>query len=260
MIGDCNTIRDLAISYGMQPERIVTFPWGVDLGHFRPRDNPSVDAVTSKKQATSRPFTLLSTRGWEPIYGVDVIARAFVQAARQIQSLRLVMLGNGSQTGLLRRVFISGGVEDRVVYPGQVGYDELPTFYQAADIYISASHSDGTSISMLEALACGTPCLVSDIPGNREWITPGGNGWLFADNDAVGLAQGIVQAYETAQDLSRWKALSEVARGTAEKRADWRKNFQLLLAAFDMAMEIGSGKTRDQKWMPGNRKHGGNGL
>ncbi len=55
------------------------------------------------------PFTLLSTRGWEPIYGVDVLARAFAQAARQCPELRLVMLGNGSQAASLRQIFRAGG-------------------------------------------------------------------------------------------------------------------------------------------------------
>jgi glycosyltransferase involved in cell wall biosynthesis len=185
-----------------------------------------------------RPFTLLSTRAWEPIYGVDVIARAFVQAARQNPNLRLVILGNGSQAALLRQIFINGGVEERVLFPGHIGYGELPTFYRAADLYVSASHSDGTSISLLEALACGTPGLVSDIPGNREWVSPGENGWWFRDNDDVALAQGILLAYETAQEKPKWQAVAQAARRTTEARADWNKNFQSLLAAFDLALKV----------------------
>lgn len=234
MVGDCNTIRNLAVSYGMPGERIVTFPWGIDLAHF----SPARDLAGSMSEPADnlRPFTLLSTRSWEPIYGVDVIARAFVIAARQNPGLRLVMLGNGSQAALLRQIFLSGGVDERVVFPGHVGYAELPAFHRSADLYVSASHSDGTSISLLEALACGTPALVSDIPGNREWIMPGENGWWFSDHDAEALAQGILKACDTSQDLPRWQSMSIAARRTAELRADWNKNFQQLLAAFDLAL------------------------
>jgi glycosyltransferase involved in cell wall biosynthesis len=233
MVGDCETIRDLAISYGMPGERIVTFPWGVDLAHFSPANDLTGSSHTHTPDR--QPFTLLCTRSWEPIYGVDVIARAFVIAAQQNPGLRLVMLGNGSQAALLRQVFLSGGVDEQVVFPGHVSYADLPEFYRSADLYISASHSDGTSISLLEALACGKPALVSDIPGNREWIEPGVNGWWFTDHDAGELAQLILEAYKTAQDRSSWHAMSMAARRTAEQRGDWTRNFQKLLVAFDLA-------------------------
>jgi len=98
---------------------------------------------------------------------VDVIAQAFVQAAHQRPELHLFLLGNGSQENMLRSIFLAGGVIERVHFPGQVTQADLPRYYRAADLYVSASHSDGTSISLLEAMACGRPALISDIP--RHW-------------------------------------------------------------------------------------------
>ncbi|MGW8252014.1 MAG: glycosyltransferase, partial [Anaerolineales bacterium] len=77
MIGDSHTIRQLAVAHGMPDERIVTFPWGADLERYTPGPQPG----------SGQSFTLLSTRSWEPIYGVDVIAQAFVQAAQQCPEL-----------------------------------------------------------------------------------------------------------------------------------------------------------------------------
>jgi glycosyltransferase involved in cell wall biosynthesis len=230
LIGDCDTIRQLAIAYGMHPEHIVTFPWGIDLRHFSPGGRkPAGDA-----SAGAAAFTLLSVRSWEPIYGVDVIARAFVIAARQQPGLRLVMLGSGSQAGLLRQIFERGGVEERVFFPGQVRQDELPRLYRGADLYLSASHSDGSSISLLEALACGTPALVSDIPGNREWVQPGVHGWWFPDGDAGALAQGILQAVQQRDVLAE---MGCAARSLVEARADWEHNFQHMLGAYEIALK-----------------------
>ena len=78
------------------------------------------------------------------------------------------MLANGSHASFLHKTFESAGVAERVSMPGQVSQLDLPRYYRMADLYISASHSDGTSISLLEALACGCPVILSDIPGNRE--------------------------------------------------------------------------------------------
>jgi len=237
MVGDCQTIRELAVKHGMPDERIITFPWGIDLQHFTPRsstdqaDDPNGRHDTNFQPST---FTLLSTRGWEPIYGAEVIARAFVLAARQRPELRLVMLGNGSQAALIRQIFLQGGVSERITFPGQISQDELPRYFHMADLYVSASHSDGTSISLLEAMACGLPALVSDIPGNREWVQPAENGWLFPDGDANALAQAILSAVEGRERLGE---MGCTARRIAEQRADWDRNFPVLLQAYDLALE-----------------------
>jgi glycosyltransferase involved in cell wall biosynthesis len=237
MVGDCNPVRQKAIAYGMPDERIVTFPWGVDLQHFSPNSTAGAQRhdIFSNESTNSEagPFVLLSTRGWEPVYGVDVIARGFALAARQHPELQLLMLAGGSQAGLLRQIFQQGGVSNQVHFPGQVNQAELPHYYRSADLYVSASHSDGTSISLLEALACGTPALVSDIPGNREWVQPGVQGWWFPDGDAQELAQGITQAI---QQRIRLAEMGCAARRLAEEKADWGKNFPQLLKAYEIAI------------------------
>ena len=54
----------------------------------------------------------------------------------------------------------------------------------------------------MEALACAKPVLVSDIPGNKEWITDGMQGWLFPDGDVYALAKGIISAFDQRQQLA----------------------------------------------------------
>ena len=234
LVGDCNTIRQLAISYGMPDSRIVTFPWGVDIHHFNVSTFTRIDRSKIDELSKVKTFNLLSTRGFEPIYGIDVIARAFVIAARLHPELHLTMLGTGAQNTVIRQIFLVGGVYDRVHFPGQVTYADLPNYYQNSDLYISASHSDGTSISLLEAFACGTPAVVSDIPGNQEWVTMGENGWLFPDGDAEALASVILNAMDQRQRIPE---MGRNARKLAEVRADWEKNFPLLEKAYTLALE-----------------------
>lgn len=236
MVGDCAPVRQKAIAYGMPDERIVTFPWGVDLQHFSPdgaSSAPHHAIFQGTPTSDAEPFVLLSTRGWEPVYGVDVIARGFVLAAHEHPELQLLMLAGGSQAGLLRQIFQQGGVSHQVHFPGQIKQAELPHYYRSADLYVSASHSDGTSISLLEAMACGTPALVSDIPGNREWVQPGVQGWWFPDGDAQGLSEGILAAI---QQRARLAEMGCAARRLAEEKADWEKNFPQLLKAYEIAV------------------------
>ena len=238
MVGDCDIIRQKAISFGMDDDYIVTFPWGVEIDHYIPQNR-----LASSGKPTIREqfgwdddiFVLLSTRAWESIYGVELIANAFAKLARERPYLQLLMLGNGSQAGLLRKIFMQAGVLDQVHFPGQVSGVNLPDYYRAADLYISASHSDGSSISLLEAMACGCPVLISDIPGNREWVDPGVQGWLFRDGDHDDLERMLITVLD--EKRHHLSAMGRSARSLAESRADWKSNFPKLINAYDLAMD-----------------------
>jgi glycosyltransferase involved in cell wall biosynthesis len=230
LVCDCQAVKERAQALGMPSERIVVFPWGVDLSHFNPQGN----AETRQKLGWSPDFVLLSARMWEPIYGVDLLIKAFIQAAQQFPNLRLIILGDGSQRTLIHDLLADTGLEGRVHFAGMIASASLPDYYRSADLYISASHSDGSSVSLLEAMACGLPSLVSNIPGNMEWVKHGETGWFFADRAVEGLTQGIFTAVQYKDDL---KSMGQMARDVVEVRADWNKNFPKMIEAYQLAIE-----------------------
>ena len=224
---DANVTREKAIKYGMNPERTVIFPWGIDLQHYAPDpDHWSLNADH---------FTLFCNRSWEPRYGVDVLARAFLKVAQRNENVHLILLSGGSQGKVIRGILHNGSVLDRVTFGGQISQEDLPNLYQDADIYISPSHVDGSSVSLMEALACGLPCLVSDIPANKEWISEGLNGWLFRDGDENDLAEKILAAIAQRE---KWPEMGRAGRRSAEMRADWKKNSAILLQAYETAVNL----------------------
>ena len=216
---DANVTKEKAVAYGMNPEKTIVFPWGVDLEHFVKKDE------RGKKDG----FVLFCNRSWEPRYGVDVLAHAFVQVAQKRDDVRLILLNGGSQGAKLRQIFQRGGVEEFVTLGGQISQTDLPNWYHQADLYISPSHVDGSSVSLMEALACGLPCLVSDIPANKEWVTENENGWLFKDSDANHLAEKIITAMNQREKLPE---IGRTARRSAEMRADWKKNAEALMNVY----------------------------
>jgi glycosyltransferase involved in cell wall biosynthesis len=218
-VSDAQVSRDKAVTFGMNPEKTVFFPWGVNLEKFKPSNKEHEKTIT-----------LFCNRTWEAIYGVDVLAKAFVRVAANHPDVTLILLGAGSQGPQIRQILMNGTVLDRVHFGGQIRQNDLPRWYRMADLYVSPSHVDGSSVSLLEALASGLPCLVSDIPGNREWIVDGENGWLFQDGDASDLAEKISYAIQYRRSL---KTMGEAARRTAEQKADWKKNFGKLLEAYN---------------------------
>jgi L-malate glycosyltransferase len=233
-VSDANVSRNKAIAFGMNPEKTVIFPWGADIEHFHPKkeEREKKPTMTSRKSKVEsrKSITLFCSRTWEPIYGVDVLAKAFVKVASVNPDVNLILLGGGSQGQHIRQILMKGGVMERVHFGGQVGQRDLPRWYHIADIYVSPSHVDGTSVTLLEALASGLPCLVSDIAGNKEWIEGGVNGWTFRDGDVDDLAEKILSAIKNRKSF---KQIGEAARKTAEEKADWEKNFGKLLEAYD---------------------------
>jgi len=250
LVGDCKAVQEKAGTFGFPEQRCFMFPWGIDLQRFAPHGagEETPDQDLRARLGWQDQFVVLSLRSWEPVYGIDVMLRGFALAAEAAPELRLLMLGGGSLAKMVQQLIEENGLRDYVYLGGQVTQASLPEMYRAADLYLSASHSDGSSVSLMEALGSGLPVLVTDIPSNREWITaPEGSlespqGWLFPDNDSQTLAKGILSALRQPERLAEMR---RQARLRAEERADWQKNFQVLNQAYHFAAEYAlRGKAR----------------
>jgi glycosyltransferase involved in cell wall biosynthesis len=234
LVGDCRAVQQAAENLGMDPGRVILFPWGVDLKHFSPGSADVIRENLNWQEA----FILLSTRQFEPLYGVEQIVDFFIQQAPSKPSLRLLMLGSGSQKPAFEDRLEAAGLSDRVHFAGLVDRFALPAYYRTADLYLSGSFSDGSSVSLLEAMACALPVLVSDIAGNREWVDPGRNGWLFEAGSVSALSREFEHIFAAR---GRLRAAGLAARSTAEARADWSANFPRLLEAYDLAVQHAHG-------------------
>lgn len=235
LLDDCQAVSQKAGQYGFPPERLVTFPWGVDLQVYHPREGKNTGFIPANHEGV----VFLSTRQMERQYGCDVIIKAFLKAAMREDNLYLIMLGEGSQKRLLMQQSSEAGLADKVKFAGCVPESEVITYFHASDVYISASHSDGSSVSLLQAMACGLSSIVSDIPGNREWVTEGKNGWLFKDGDSDQLSAMMIDA---ASRPGLRGSLGAAARIIATERADWQQNYPKLMDAYRMAIDYQAGK------------------
>ncbi len=208
-------------------EDAVVFPWGVDLKEF----SPGPDTLGLRERLGWQDcFVVLSTRAWNPRYGVEVLIDAFRIAHSNSPTLRLMLLGTGTLAADVRRLITSHALDDVVHYPGQMPHTQLPGFFRGADLYVSCVSNDGSSVSLLEAMASGLPVVVTDVPGNREWVETEKNGWLAPAGDSERFAQAMQKAADSPP--SRLKRMGALNRQNARKRADWDRNFPQLLRAY----------------------------
>ncbi|MFV1966043.1 MAG: glycosyltransferase family 4 protein [Pirellulaceae bacterium] len=219
-LGDCRAVEDAIRGYAkMTVGELVTFPWGIDLNQFSRRHTAHRVRLSAGWSSTDTVF--LCTRSMEPIYAVATLVEAFSGLARRHTDFRLVLLGDGSEYQEIQRQIVTLGVEKHVVAPGRVDNDRAVEFFQNADIYVSPALSDGSSISLLEAMGCSLPVVVTNAYGNQEWVKEGINGWLAEPGDAASMEGAMKRALSSRTD---WQAIGDANRKQVECLADWRVN------------------------------------
>ncbi|MCW4005725.1 MAG: glycosyltransferase [Candidatus Bathyarchaeota archaeon] len=212
-----NAVRQLGYS-----KKMWNFPWGLDLDRF----SPSVDGSLVRKQLGWEDKTvIISTRNHFPVYGVEDLIRSIPLVIKSCPNARFLIVGHGKLTGSFVNLVSELGVTDYVHFTGRIPNKELPSHLRAAQIYVSTSYSDGASISMLEAMACGLPVVVSDILPNREWIKHDQNGLLTQIKNPEALAQNLIFCI---QNPERRNEMAKAGLKVAKDKADWKKNQQLL--------------------------------
>lgn len=210
--------QKIMTDYRLPDEKITVFPWGIDLTQFKKTDKQT---ARKKLNIGADKFVLLFNRYFEEVYGIDHLLQAFKIFAEGKEDVFMLMLSDGSMKNEVLKFISEHTLEDKVRVIGRVRNSLLPDFLNSADVYVSSALSDGTSLSLLEAMACGVGLAVTDVPSIKEWVT-GENGILARRGDAASLAEAMDKYYN-----DRNLATEHGSRNLkiAEEKADWDKNY-----------------------------------
>lgn len=210
------------------PDEVVVFPWGIDVTRFRP--DPALRAATRRELALENAEVLVTTRSLAPIYGIEDYIRCLPEVFKARPAAVSLVIGDGPLRTHLESLTASLGLSPRVRFLGRVANADLPRYLNAADLYVSPSYSDGTSLSLLEAMACALPVVVTDIPAILEWVTDGTHGRVVPIRNTHELKKAVV-ALLSDSTLCQRAALEN--RRVIEHRADWDRNFAKLEAMYE---------------------------
>ena len=211
-----------ARNLGRFDTEIVTEPMGI------PR---SVLDRLQRQNAGAHPDepVILSTRRLEPLYRVDTLINALCRVREKLPPFTCIICGDGSERARLESMAGSCNL-DEVEFVGWKSGDEYLDLIGNADVYISCSESDSTSVSLLEAMAAGALPVVSDIPGNREWVKDSESALMFPVGDASALASRLLQA---VTDHELRAGVAQINRSVVESRAVWEENMSAIEGAFE---------------------------
>ncbi|MGQ9599930.1 MAG: glycosyltransferase family 4 protein [Anaerolineae bacterium] len=188
------SLAQVARSLGADPARLEVAPWGVDTEVFHPGPpNPEL-----RRQLDLGPGpVVLSIRALRPLYNPLVIAQAIPLVLQKVPEAQFVIRSHLYEPDLLARfqvILQESGVEDRVRWVGDLSDDQaIAELYRLAEVAVSVPLSDGMPQSVLEAMACGAPPVVSDVPSLHEWIEEGREGLFVPVGDSQALSAAIVR-------------------------------------------------------------------
>jgi len=219
---DSSALLDRLQELGAPAERTFLLNWGVDLQRFAPASAPRV-TVRAELGLGPGP-AILSPRSLMPVYNVETIVAAFEHVGRAVPDAQLLVKHMGSARGDLERV----PHPERVHLVGHVPYERMADWYRAADVCVSIASSDSSPRSVWEAMACGAPVVVSDLPWVQELIEPEIHA-LVVPIEAGAVARAIERVL-TEPELAR--RLSEEGRRLVERHRDSRVEMDRLATAY----------------------------
>jgi teichuronic acid biosynthesis glycosyltransferase TuaC len=215
LISVSEALKRALVDLGAVPDRVEVLRNGVDLSMFVPTDR----TVARQGLALTRP-TLLSVGNLIELKGHDRV----IEAMRQLPDFDLLIVGEGPERAALDRLARRVGVADQVRFLGSRPHATLPEIYGAGDALVLASNREGWANVLLEAMACGTPVVASNIGGNLEVVKTPASGVLLEQNTPEGIAHAVRTLFANLPERAATRAYAE--------RFSWDDTTQAQVALF----------------------------
>ena len=197
IVAECPQDRaDLVRAYGADAARLSMVPCGVDTHAFKPGSKAEARRALGLSE---QEFIVLQVGRMVPRKGVDNVIQSMAHLDYG-QPVRLLVVGGNSadpddartpEITRLRRIAHHCGVASSVTFVGQRPHDTLRNYYRAADVFVSTPWYEPFGITPLEAMACATPVVGSDVGGIRYSVRDGVTGYLVPPRAPRALAQRL---------------------------------------------------------------------
>jgi len=211
-------LNEEVTKYGISPKLIDIVLIGTDTQEFSPNQK-KVNVFENLGISASCPV-VISIRSLWPIYDIETLVRAIPLVLKETPEARFIIGGQGEQRSYLEKLAKDLGIFEAIRFPGWIPGDDLPAYLASSEVYVSTSLSDGTSTSLLEAMASGLASVVTDIPANRPWVVDGQNGFLFPEKNHETLAAKIVYLLKNTDLRNKF---GQANRQTIQEKAEYRK-------------------------------------
>lgn len=215
-------MADEAVRYTSKKFEIT--PFGVDMKLFSP------DKRT--RPAGGRPFVIGIVKTLDDLYGIDYLIKAvsMIHTQRPELSLSLRISGTGPEAETYRRLAEESGIADFTVFNGHISQAQAAKEWADMDVaVIPSALYESFGVSAVEAQACQTPLIISDVAGLLETTVPGRSSEVVPKKDAAAIARRILELYD---DADRRKRMGEYARAHVLEHYELDCSFQKIENTF----------------------------
>jgi glycosyltransferase involved in cell wall biosynthesis len=222
------TRKKLERTYNLLPSKVSVIPGGVDLERFQPSTNKI--GIRTDLNLPQESNILFTVRNLVPRMGLANLISAFKTVLSERRDLFLVIGGEGPLAPVLRRQVEEYGIADFVYFAGYIPDNQLPSYYQMADLFILPTKElEGFGMVTVEALSSGLPVLGTPVGGTKEILAHLGPEFLFADSNPVAVADLILKTIKRwDEDPNGYKDISQKCRRIVERFYSWEDHIDQL--------------------------------
>lgn len=222
------TGNKLIDTYSIPRQKIEVIPGGVDPKKFHPADDKA--RIRKQLNIPQDKFIIFTVRNLVPRMGLENLIIAFNQLKQKAKNIQLVIGGNGPLKERLMALSRSFGIEQIVHFTGFIKEDQLPLYYQMADLFVLPSKElEGFGLVTLEAMASGLPVIGTPVGGTKEILGKFNSKFLFDDSKPDSIANLALDKYLTIKnDPQHWNQISYQCRKFVEKNYSWKQNIDSL--------------------------------
>ena len=211
-------MRDAALAAGADADRLGVVTIGVDVRRFAP--GPETDGLRERLGLQGK-RVVFAPRTIDPLYRQGVVVEALARLPDDVAVVMSTARAQADELARLKSLAGELGLTERLVLVPEIGHGEMPGFYRLADVVVSIPASDSASVTMLEALACERPVVVSDLPAIRQWLDGSSGLEIVPVDDVAATVDAIARLLseppaERAKRVSRLRA--RVVEGSDQSR------------------------------------------
>lgn len=203
----------LVREYRYPAEKTVTIYNGIDLTPFSDGTVPQGCPVDARDSTADRIEGIICVARLSPVKRIDVLLEALALLGEKGKNWTCAIVGGGPLESELVKKAQSLGLASRVRFTGHV--ENVRSYMEAADLAVLSSDKEGLPLSLVEAMACGLPCVVTDVGGNREVVQHGITGLVVEAGSPKQLADAIAYLLDHSDER---RAMGQAARCSVYER------------------------------------------
>ena len=193
------TLRKQACVLGADPACTFIIQDGINLKRFKKVDSKSLEEKLNIPMGVP---VIFSPRMMKPVYNIETVIRV-LSAVHEHQPDAVFIIVNYPKNDYAKKIknkIIEADIIEQVRLVDCIPNSDMPKYYSLADVTLSIPLSDSTASSVLEAMACGSVPVVSNLPALREMITEGESGYLVSPLHFSEIARKISDILNNSQD------------------------------------------------------------